>query len=159
MAWRKSPPWLIASFDAAFPDDPRAERRQMFGYPAGFVNGNMFAGLHQENMVVRLGDDAREELMGYDGAAPFEPMPGRPMRGYATLPPSMLQDPHAAQRWLRVAFEHALAMPPKTKKNAAAKVKKVAAKAKAKAKAAPTTKVRAAPTKKRSKKSAPKKKR
>ncbi len=105
----------------------------MFGYPAGFVNGNMFAGLHQENMVVRLDDAAREELFAHDGAAPFEPMPGRPMTGYATLPVAMLQDPHATQHWLRRAFEHALAMPPKVKKKAKAAAKKAPVKATKKA--------------------------
>jgi hypothetical protein len=29
----------------------RAQRRQMFGYPAAFVNGHLFAGLHQSNLV------------------------------------------------------------------------------------------------------------
>ena len=32
----------------------------MFGYPALFVNGNMFAGTFQDKIVARLADDARE---------------------------------------------------------------------------------------------------
>jgi hypothetical protein len=31
--WRKSPDALIVLFDAALLDDPRVERRKMFGYP------------------------------------------------------------------------------------------------------------------------------
>ncbi len=45
--WKKSSPALIAYFDKALPDDPRVERRQMFGYPCAFVNGQLFTGLHQ----------------------------------------------------------------------------------------------------------------
>ena len=41
MAWKKAPAALIDLFGASLPDDPRIERRQMFGYPAAFVNGNL----------------------------------------------------------------------------------------------------------------------
>lgn len=120
-SFRKSPPDLVAAFDKAFPDDPRAERRQMFGYPAGFVNGNLFAGLHQESLMVRLPPDPREELLRLPGAGPFEPMPGRPMAGYAVLPPEMARDPGAAAAWVRRAFEHTASLPPKEAKKAPTK--------------------------------------
>ena len=55
-----------------FPGPP-AVARQIFGYPAGFVNGNMFMGLHQENLVLRLPDGPRAELLGMEGAATVEP--------------------------------------------------------------------------------------
>ena len=70
--WSKSPPALVEVFEAVFPGSP-AVARQMFGYPAGFVNGNMFMGLHQENMVLRLPDGPRAELLAIEGAATFEP--------------------------------------------------------------------------------------
>ena len=60
--WSKSSPGLVEVFEAVFPGPP-AIARQMFGYPAGFVNGNMFMGLHQENMVLRLPDGPRAELL------------------------------------------------------------------------------------------------
>ena len=47
MAWKKSPPALIETFDAVLPGAP-AERRLMFGYPAAFVNGNMFMSLFED---------------------------------------------------------------------------------------------------------------
>jgi TfoX/Sxy family transcriptional regulator of competence genes len=62
----------------------------MFGGPAYFVNGNMFAGVLGEQLMVRLDADDRAELLDADpGAVPFEPMPGRPMREYVTLPESI----------------------------------------------------------------------
>jgi hypothetical protein len=32
----------------------------MFGYPAAFVNSNMFMGLFQESMLIRLPEKCRE---------------------------------------------------------------------------------------------------
>jgi hypothetical protein len=44
VAWKKSPPALVERFEAIVPALSGAERRKMFGYPAAFVGGNMFAG-------------------------------------------------------------------------------------------------------------------
>ena len=117
-AWSKSPEDLQQAFHAAMTGFPDAERRQMFGYPAAFANGNMWTGLHQVNWVVRLPDAARAELLGIEGAGPFEPIPGRPMTGFAVLPASIVNDPEELHEWLHRAFEHALAMPPKAPKSA-----------------------------------------
>jgi hypothetical protein len=42
--WKKSPADLRDSFAAALDGFPEAQRRQMFGYPAAFANGNMWTG-------------------------------------------------------------------------------------------------------------------
>ena len=112
MKWRKSPPELIAAFDAAFPSAP-AERRQMFGYPAGFVNGNMFTALHQEDWMVRLSEPDRSALLAFPGARLFEPMPGRPMKDYVLLPPPVIADRRALGEWLAKALAYAGRLPPK----------------------------------------------
>jgi hypothetical protein len=112
--WRKSPPELIAAFDAAFPTG-EAERRQMFGYPAGFVNGNMFTGLFQDEWMVRLGEADRAALLERDGAHVFEPMPGRPMREYVILPPGVIKDRKALAGFLAKALTYARDLPGKSK--------------------------------------------
>ena len=119
-AWTKSPAHLQDAFQAALEHFPDAQRRQMFGYPAAFANGHMWTGLHQANWVVRLPDAARTELFTIEGAGPFEPMPGRPMTGFATLPPSVLNDPAQRNAWLTRAWEHALGLSPKEPKAAKA---------------------------------------
>jgi TfoX/Sxy family transcriptional regulator of competence genes len=118
--WQKSPPELVELFERAVPGPP-VEIRAMFGYPAAFVNGNMWTGLHTTNWVVRLPDDAREDLFRIDGARPFEPVPGRPMTGFATLPSSVLADPKALHEWLSRAWQHAATMAPKASKAKSAK--------------------------------------
>lgn len=113
--WAKAPPDLVAAFDTAMTQIPGIERRPMFGYPAAFANGHLVTGLFQDRWMVRLPDDALAELTAAGGAA-FEPMSGRPMRGYLTFPPDVVADPAALRPWLDRALAHVLAMPPKAAK-------------------------------------------
>ena len=115
MKFQKSPPELEQLFADVFPDDPRAERRKMFGYPAGFVNGNMFGGLWQDRVVLRLADADRERLSKDHGAEPFEPM-GRAMKGYVTVPSAIHGDANQLREWLQRAFEFGASLPAKEKK-------------------------------------------
>lgn len=118
MHWQKSPPELVEHFAAVTDQllaDPAVERRQMFGYPACFVGGHMFTGLHQDRWVVRLDDRGMAELAGAGGSA-FEPMPGRPMRGFVTLPEAIVADEDTLTAWLERALEHARRLPPKVAK-------------------------------------------
>ncbi len=112
-SFAKSPPDLVARFGAALATFPVAQLRKTFGYPCAYVNGNMATGLHGAGWFVRVGDDATAELLGIDGAAQFEPMPGRPMRGYTLLPASVLADDGALDLWIARALEHVATLPPK----------------------------------------------
>ena len=114
MKWRRPPEELVERFHRSIPDDPAIDFKPMFGLPAYFTGGNMFAGVHQESIVVRLGDDERRELLALPGAAQFEPMEGRPMREYVTLPQDM--DDAVSVAWIARAFAYAASLPPKVKK-------------------------------------------
>ena len=126
-SWRKAPPELIEVFESVFPGPP-AVARQMFGYPAGFVNGNMFMGLLQEEMNLRLGPADRSELLAMEGASVFEPMPGRPMAEYVKVPPSLLANADELEAWVAKALAYGASLPLKAAK----------AKGAAKARARPT---------------------
>jgi TfoX/Sxy family transcriptional regulator of competence genes len=115
MAWRKSSPELVRAFDAALPQHDRVERRKMFGYPAAFVNGNMFAGLHQDDVLVRLPEGERGALLA-SGGRNFEPMPGRVMKNYLLLPEA--SDGRTLSLWLRKAFDHTGQLPAKASRAA-----------------------------------------
>jgi TfoX/Sxy family transcriptional regulator of competence genes len=136
--WRKSPEALVATFQAALPGDGSAERRQMFGYPAAFVNGRMATGLHQEDLIVRLPEARRRVLLKQPGARTFEPMPGRPMKEYVIVPPAVVDDAAELRAWMREAIAHTASLPPKAKAKA-----KSSAKAKDEAPAKATTKAKA----------------
>src|SRR5205809_416476 len=109
--WRKSPPELEARFAKLVPEDPRVERRRMFGYPSAFAGGNLFMGLFQDRMFLRLGDDARGEILKLPGASLFEPMAGRPMRSYVVLPEALLEDNTAMRGWIARSLHHAATLP------------------------------------------------
>ena len=111
--FEKSSPELIAHFEATAARFPEAERRKMFGYPALFVGGNLVTGLFAQQWMIRLPDDDRAELLALPGAAPFEPMPGRSMKGYATLPPDVVTDDGALDRWVRRAIAFGRTLPAK----------------------------------------------
>jgi len=112
MTWQKAPPDLIARFTDAMAGLRGAQVRKMFGYPAAFANGHMFTGLFGEQWMIRLPEAARAELSSL-GATPFEPMPGRPMREYVSLPPELIADTTALTPWLEQALDAVLALPPK----------------------------------------------
>lgn len=116
MEWKKSPPELIAAFDGASPKDAKAVRRPMFGYPALFVNGNMFAGTYQDKIVVRLAEADRAILLKEKGAKTFEPMAGRPMKEYVVVPAAIVAKRASLRTWIAKGLAYAEALPPKKKR-------------------------------------------
>ena len=121
----KAPPQLVRRFDAALARTP-GERRVMFGYPAGFVNGNMFCGVFGAEVFVRLAPPERDELLAERGAHPLEVIPGRPSKHSVVLPAAVAGDDGALLRWLARAFDAGGALPPKVKKPAKRKATKKA---------------------------------
>jgi hypothetical protein len=111
----RSPAELVERFGTVLARFPDVARRQMFGYPAAFVGGNMATGLHGARWIVRLGDADQVELRGRGGQA-FEPMPGRPMRGFLVVPEDVVADDAAIDEWVGRAVACAAAMPPKPDK-------------------------------------------
>ena len=120
-AGRKAPAGQVECFHEAVAGIEGVEVRKMFGYPAALIGGNLTAGLHQENVMVRLPDAERQERLA-DGWTLFEPMPGRPMREYVALPPEVAADVVAMRHWVERAAAYVRTLPPR-----AAKPKKGAA--------------------------------
>jgi TfoX/Sxy family transcriptional regulator of competence genes len=102
---------------------PPVTGRKMFGYPAGFVNGNMFMGLFQDEMILRLSEDDRKELLKERGAKIFAPMPGRPMKEYVSIPRSLLEDRKKLGGWVSKALRYGASLKPKSKTKKAGKVR------------------------------------
>jgi TfoX/Sxy family transcriptional regulator of competence genes len=112
--WKKVPADLAAMFDAALPPAVDVERRKMFGCPAAFVNGNLFAGLHEDRLMIRLPSEAANRpcvLMG------------RTMREYALFADALEMAPREMAAWIRRAYDFTRAMPPKPRKPAPARRK------------------------------------
>jgi TfoX/Sxy family transcriptional regulator of competence genes len=120
MAWTKSPQGLMELFTECLPDDPRIERRKMFGYPVAFVHGNMCAGLFGDRVFARLSEADKAALPG--GGDYFEPMPGRPMKAYAVIPDEVVADETELAEVLAKAVAHTAALPAKVRKAARKKI-------------------------------------
>src|ERR1700730_466581 len=93
-----------AAFSKLVPAEPAVTMRPMFGNLAAFVNGNMFAGLFGEDLFVRLADDHSASVRR-QGGRDLEPMPGRAMSGYVTVPSSWRSKPEGAKAWIKIALE------------------------------------------------------
>jgi hypothetical protein len=117
-SFTKSPPELVERFGEVLDRHPEAERRQMFGYPAAFVAGNMATGLFADKWMVRLPDDEIAPAKAR-GASDFEPMPGRPMKAFVVIPERDVADDTKIVEWVARGLAHAASMPakePKTRK-------------------------------------------
>src|SRR2546428_9200473 len=111
MARKKPPPELTPESEKQNPADPGVTSRPMFGYPALFLKGNMFAGTYQDKIVVRFGDD--RTIAGAKTAKNFEPMPGRPMKEYLVVPDAVIKSPAKLRTWIEHAHAYARTLPAK----------------------------------------------
>ncbi len=114
MKIEKPRPEILELFERLVPDRPGVECKMMFGARAAWINGNMFMGTFEQDLVVRLPDADRAELQTAGGER-FAPM-GRPMREYMLLPRDMHDDDGALGKWIERAFRFVASMPPKVKR-------------------------------------------
>jgi hypothetical protein len=105
--WKKVPAELAVVFDAALPPAVDVERRKMFGCPAAFVNGNLFAGLHEDRLMIRLPSEAHRHPCV---------LLGRTMREYALFADAPEMAPRDMAGWIRRAYDYARVLPAKMPK-------------------------------------------
>ena len=125
MKWEKCSTGLsdiLADAMSAFP----SQKRMMFGCPAYFINGNMFTGVHQSSIILRLTESDRNRIRQEFGEAlPFEPFPGRPMKEYITVPAEIYENPKLFAEWIDQSLNYAAALPPKIARSGQAKKEKI----------------------------------
>lgn len=112
--WKKVTPALAERFDACLPRARGVERRRMFGCPCAFVNGNMFTGLHETRLIVRLPEAERVRLIATNAAKPFAVM-GRTMREYVAIEDALDRGPAEIGEYMSCALDYARKLPSKKK--------------------------------------------
>ena len=70
--------------DSFLLDIPIVKPGKMYGHPAYYVGGKLFASLFMEGVCVKVPESYKNELMKRDGIVPFEPM-GRKMREWILI--------------------------------------------------------------------------
>ncbi len=116
MKWKKPSEKMIEFFDSILPSNSKVERKKMFGRPVGFINGNMFMGLHNDRIVLRLAEKEREDFIREYNAEIFEPMPGRKMREYIVVPENLLTNISSLKTWCEKSYEYTSKLKPKETK-------------------------------------------
>lgn len=122
MTWDKPAAELVARFDACLPPAPGVDRRQMFGCPCAFVNGQMFAGLHEQNLILRLPEATRQRLAAEGRAGPFTVL-GRTMREYVAIPQAIGRPAEELVALIAQAHAFAAALPAKVARRRASAAK------------------------------------
>ena len=113
--FEKSSPELVDRFKAVLDRvaPPDATRRQMFGYPGAWINGNMATGLFGSEWWIRVSEADREALLALPGAHPLEVMPGKAMGSSVTMPDDLVADDVQLDAWLEKALAFARTLPPR----------------------------------------------
>jgi TfoX/Sxy family transcriptional regulator of competence genes len=116
MKWVKAPEELKSTVQALM-EGVECEMKPMFGYPAYFINKNMFAGLFQDKLFLRLSPDQVTSLKkAFPDLSLLEPMPGRPMKDYHTIPEKLYKNSTKISRVIAEAAEHCRSLPAKAQK-------------------------------------------
>jgi hypothetical protein len=99
---------LRAELDSA----PNVVEKRMFGGLAFLVNGNMCVGVHGDDLIARVGEQAFPQAVARVGARTFD-LTGRAMRGWILVEPAGVGDDEALAGWVADALDFVLDLPPK----------------------------------------------
>jgi hypothetical protein len=108
----ESPPELVARFGELAALAPGADVREVFGHPSCVLRGNMFMGLYEGSLLLRLAEPDRTEFLRRYGGVLFEPLPGRSMKEFVVVP-STLAGTGEIEDWVRRSFAYAEQLPPR----------------------------------------------
>ena len=125
--WTEAPDALVDQFNHLIAGLRDTESRKMFGYPCAFCANQMFFGVFQSNLFLRLSESDRKIFIEKYKTNLFEPMPGRPMKEYALVPETLLETPTDLKTWIeksRIYVSQLPAKPPKSRKANSSKEKK-----------------------------------
>jgi TfoX/Sxy family transcriptional regulator of competence genes len=122
MRIKPSAPAVVELFQRLLAD-VSGESRIMFGCPSGFLGGNLFTGVFQSRLFVRLAEPDRAKLLAQEGAQAFDPMGGRPMKEYVVVPDAWLEGDadDVLGNWIAKAATYARTLPPKGLRRASSK--------------------------------------
>jgi TfoX/Sxy family transcriptional regulator of competence genes len=86
--------------------------RKMFGGLCLMLHGNMFAGVINDELMLRVGAETFEDLLARPGARPMD-FTGRPMKGYLYIEASGFKSDNGLSDWLNHALAYVETLPPK----------------------------------------------
>jgi TfoX/Sxy family transcriptional regulator of competence genes len=101
--------------------DRGVTEQKMFGGIAFMLNGNMCAGVHGNDLIVRLDEPRHEAAMREKHTGPMVFGNGMAAKGLVLVAPAGVKTKAQLAGWLKRATDFAGSLPPKTKKKPAPK--------------------------------------
>ncbi len=86
--------------------------RKMFGGLCFMVRGNMSCGVVGDELMLRVGKDAYEQLLGLPHAREMD-FTGKPMRGMLYVGTQGIEDDDDLEKWVGRGVAFASSLPPK----------------------------------------------
>jgi TfoX/Sxy family transcriptional regulator of competence genes len=86
--------------------------KKMFGGVCHLLHGNMFCGVHQNFLILRLGEEKAIEALEQPHTRPFD-ITGKPMKGWVMVAGDDCEDEADLRAWLEQARLFVRNLPPK----------------------------------------------
>jgi len=93
------------------------QMKKMFGHLTYFIRNNMFIGVHEDAIFLRLSLADKEKVLAkYSIIKPFEPMPGRIMKEYVVIPEHIYNNKKIFLELLRKSIDYVSSLSSKGKR-------------------------------------------
>jgi TfoX/Sxy family transcriptional regulator of competence genes len=93
-------------------DDLEVVEKKMFGGLCFMVRGNMFGGILQDDMMVRVGAEGHTDALAQPHARPMD-FTGKAMKGMVYVGPEGLEGDDDLESWLQRGLNFTLSLPAK----------------------------------------------
>ena len=92
---------------------PSLTEKEMFGGIGFLIRGNMACGVHDGEMIVRVGPAAHAAALKEAHVRPFDLSGGRPATGWVLVDAAGVSKPTDLKKWVERGVTFARSLPPK----------------------------------------------
>ena len=93
-------------------DEPGLTEKRMFGGIAFMLDGNMACGVSGDDLMLRVGTEGFDALLGEPGVRIFD-MSGKPMKGWLLVSAEATSEDEDLAGWIARGVNFARSLPPK----------------------------------------------
>jgi TfoX/Sxy family transcriptional regulator of competence genes len=92
---------------------PALTEKEMFGGVGFLIRGNMACGVHDRELIVRVGPDSHEAALRQAHVRQFDLSAGRPAKGWVLVKPAGVKTPAQLKKWVERGVAFARSLPAK----------------------------------------------
>ena len=86
--------------------------KKMFGGICHLLNGNMFAGVYKDYLILRLGEKGAKKALKLNHIRPMD-ITGKPMKGWVMVGQAEIKNERELEEWLKKARKFVKTLPVK----------------------------------------------